>query len=851
MWRIPVLIFFGISICCKGLAQSHGLQFSSHEVVPEKRTSLNLTPGSPLCLEGNSEISFDLIFTPHLETYFGYIMRMVTADHQNIDLVYNQRLLNFNFVIGEKFSGVFKIDSAQLFGRWNNFSIRFTASGEASFFLNNKFVCKGNTGFGKSFCARIAFGTSDFEGFQMRDIPPMSIKNIRIAQQNKLLHYYPLSESSGLTATDSAGNSNAVVKNAAWVKPKHQKWDRVLSFETHGTPSIAFDQKNDVVYVVAEDSLYEYPLKINALTGTALSASHRMLPAGNQSVFDPLTNRLYNFHIDEKKISSYDPVSKKWDVNFATDTLTIFWHANKFLSPLDSSLYFIGGYGQLRYKNSVQRVRLNGENWETVPNKGDEFTPRYLAAAGTNSTGDTAYILGGFGSISGEQTINPKYNYELLAFSVRDQSFKKIYQLKEPATQFCFANSLITIPGSSEYYALTYPTDRFNSALQLIRGSLTKPEYQLMADSIPYPYHDIESFSDLFYSPSGKKLIAVTMFTRTKERKTQINIYSLDFPPNPIVATPVEPNQWSLKNLLALGIPLVAILIFLVARFRSRKKPENRINPTAQQMTTAGEEKQVASIVDLPAVANGQSAMHAEVSSIFLFNQFEVFDRGGNEITRQFTPLLRELFLLILIHTFRDGKGISPEKIFETLWPDKPLKDARNNFSVNLVKLKSILEKAGEYHINKEGGKSKMEIIDNSIYVDYQQFIRLMNEGTSWDKARVNELLTVISRGAFLPNIHYHWLDDIKSGISGQIIDLLIPYMNSIDLAQEPEFILRISQSIFAFDQLNEEALSFKCKALIVLGRHGMAHDTYQKFAREYQENYGQSFEKSFTAVTS
>ena len=144
-----------------------------------------------------------------------------------------------------------------------------------------------------------------------------------------------------------------------------------------------------------------------------------------------------------------------------------------------------------------------------------------------------------------------------------------------------------------------------------------------------------------------------------------------------------------------------------------------------------------------------------------------------------------------------------------------------------------------------------MEIIDNSIYVDYQQYIRLLNDASPWDKPKVNELMAIISRGAFLPNIHYHWLDDIKSEISGQIIDLLVPYMNSLYIPHEPEFILRISQSIFSFDQLNEEALSFKCKALVVLGRHGLAHDTYQKFVREYQENYGQPFEKSFAAITS
>jgi hypothetical protein len=35
-----------------------------------------------------------------------------------------------------------------------------------------------------------------------------------------------------------------------------------------------------------------------------------------------------------------------------------------------------------------------------------------------------------------------------------------------------------------------------------------------------------------------------------------------------------------------------------------------------------------------------------------------------------------------------------------------------------------------------------------------------------------------------------------------------------------------------------------------VLGRHGLAKDAYQKFTKEYKENYGQDFEKSFGDVT-
>ena len=115
---ISLLSFFG-----EVYSQSYGLQFYSHEAIPEKRTSLNLTPGEPLCLEEDTKISFDLKFVPGLNAYFGYVIRLITTDNQNIDIVSVDKFGNFNFVIGESFSYPFRIDSSSLFGKWNHFEI--------------------------------------------------------------------------------------------------------------------------------------------------------------------------------------------------------------------------------------------------------------------------------------------------------------------------------------------------------------------------------------------------------------------------------------------------------------------------------------------------------------------------------------------------------------------------------------------------------------------------------------------------------------------------------------------------------------------------------------------------------
>jgi DNA-binding SARP family transcriptional activator len=563
---------------------------------------------------------------------------------------------------------------------------------------------------------------------------------------------------------------------------------------------------------------------------------------GNQSVYSAATNTLYNLNIDEQKVSAYHAAAAKWDINFAPRDLTVFWQANKFLSQADSSLYVIGGYGQLMYKNMVQRYHFPTRQWDTIIPEGDSFMPRYLAALGTNASGDTAYILGGYGSKTGDQTINPRFAYDLMAYSVKSATFKSIYHLKEPANPFCFANSMVIDSATRQYYALTYPIDRFNSALQLIQGSLGSPAYQLMGDTIPYAYHDIESFADLYYCPTSKKLLAVTLFTG-QNNVSSVKVYTLDFPPNALdVAPPVAAKASRDWIYFLLTGALVAAGLFFVMR---RKKKETKPDLRDAGMMAPGERGAVQEPYYPP--LGGE---RRETAAVYLFGQLEVFDKEGHDITRQFTPLLKELFLLVLIHTFRDGKGIASEKLYEILWGDKPAKDARNNFSVNVVKLKGILEKVGDCHISKDSGKWKLDILNDSMEIDYQRYVDLVSNKTEINKAYVNELLNIVGRGSFLSTIHYNWLDDIKGEVSSRIIDILHNYISGADLHTEAEFVIRVTNCIFFFDQLNEEALVYKCKCLVLLGRHGMAKDAYTKFAKEYKENYGQDFERPFAEMT-
>ena len=832
-------------------SQSYGLQFTSHEAIPEKRTSLNLTLGEPLCLKEKTQIFFDLKFVPGLNAYFGYVIRLITSDNQNIDIVSIDKFGNFNFVIGDSFSYAFKIDSSSLFGKWNHCEIRFDKNQmEVSFLLNNRLITKGKLNFTNTTCCKVFFGTNNLERYKTIDVPPMHLKDINIVENKKRKHFFPLSETIGNTAFDVVEKKVAEIKNPIWIAPRHIRWKQLQTVETTATPSIAFDKKNEILFIISVDTLYRFSFKSNQLSGTKLLKSRQSLPAGNQSIFDDRFNRLYNFFIDEKTVSPYDATENAWKLNFSEKPkLTEFWQANKFISNVDSALYINGGYGMLHYKNLVQRYNFKNHTWEVLQTNGDFFMPRYLAALGTNAATDTAYIIGGYGSKTGDQTVNPTYNFELMAYSVASRSFRHIYNFDQPSKEFCFANSLIIDSQDNQFYGLIFPIDRFNSHLQLIRGSLSSHEYEFLGDSIPYSFHDIESFADLYYCPSSKKLVAVTLESASN-KSTSVKIFTIDFPPNRLIVTqPVNASNkspyWFFASLFAF------ILLIIIIFFKQKRRKQNQqliINTTLPVLQSQPAFQSLA--VEDTLASHGLYENVKTTSAIFLFGHFEVIDKEGNDITRQFTPLLKEIFLLILINTFKNGKGISSDKLYETIWVDKPIKDARNNFSVNIVKLKSILEKVGATNISKETGKWRFEIVNNSFKLDYQQFLKLAVEKPSViDKYYITELLDILHKGAFLREAQYSWLDDTKANVSDFVISAILSYTSKASLQSEPDFILKLANCIFQFDQMNEEALELKCRSLIILGRHGLAKETYLHFIKEYTKNYGQDFEKTYAEI--
>ncbi|QHS60899.1 kelch repeat-containing protein [Chitinophaga agri] len=816
--------------------EEYGLQFASKGMDPDARTGMNVFPDQPFKAGNQFSLAFDISFIPNSGSYFGYIFRLTDEKDQHIDLVYNVRTAALEIIAGDDYTGIsIKTPPDTFISQWQHLRLRVDKVPSAlTFEMNGRVVGKAPLRSAVGGKWRLSFGANRYGRDKTFDLAPMRLRDLKIFKENELTYHWPLRQSTGHTATDVRQHQVAVIDHPIWLAYVYRNWEQTGAFTTMGNASVAFDKEKGTVYICARDSLFRYDVNKDILYVDSLSKTQG-LPAGNQSVYG--RNALYNFLPDLKTVTTYDETKHAWDMQVDNDSVTKYWHANRFYAPFDSAIYVIGGYGNYRYTNEVQRYRVSTHKWEDVQTSGDTYTPRYQAALGTTENGDSAYIIGGYGSINGDQLLNPHHLYDLHLFDARTGAFRKIYELPVPEHPFAFGNTMVIDTKEKSFYALTFDNDKMESSLQLIRGSLTRPVYTRLATPIPFRYFDIRARAELFYYEKAQRLVVVTLFT-PQNHVTQVRLYTILFPPA-LLASPDTPGPRS--HWLLWGAISASVLVTIGWLFRRKRTVASPLAVPVIHTNALPSSGPAIPVNITPEPAAMPMASPAPGATIFLFGHFTVLDKDGNNITRLFSPLVKELFLLLLLHSIPDRKGITSDKINETLWPGRSGKDARNNRSVNIVKLKNVLDKLGHYTLEKDGDKWLLNFDPGQVKIDLLQYFA--------SAGQIADQLVFTARGGLLTETEYSWLDKFKSEFSTSITTHFLQHLQENTDKYPPELAIAIANSILNFDALSEEAVMFKCRALVVLKQHASARAIYNSFKKEYENIYGETFEKEYQAL--
>jgi two-component SAPR family response regulator len=842
--NIELRKFFLFLACCIAFyqsvrSQSHGLEFKGFDVILDERTELELTSDESFKFKNEFEISFDykaIRTVPNSNAgLFGYIFRIIYSEEENIDLISaTGPQLCLNLVLGKSNEVVHIAYPEEMINEWINLRIKFFLDEDRIvFYTPDSSYVQQNIGFERTESFKIFFGANDYMFFKSSDVPTMAIKDIEIHENDKLKHNWPLDEKQGNIARDVINGEKARVINPSWLALTHQKWQKVFEDEIDGVISVAADNETGNIYLVGKDQLTLYSTQNDRVRRLKYQNEPIFFDQNYRAIFNTTDGRIYCYIADQLPFYSLNIQTGKWSepgepVNFQTK----YRHHNSYYRPEDNSIYTFGGYGGHRYSNSIYKIDLSDSKINELSTDHSIFSPRYLAgSAGLN---DTIYILGGYGSVSGNQLINPHSYFGLVGYSFHNGNLFEKFDIPRIYDDMVVGNKMYIDEQTREFYALVFSKVKFENNLQVIKGNLDEPKVEKVGDQIPFKFLDIRTFVNLYYMPGKDKLYAYVSYTT--DITTQIAVYSINYPPNKSeLKDELTRNE---KNWLVIIVVLAVLLLSGVFLYFHRRR--NRKNKSRKHLT---KEPYV-----LSTFKNGGKAYHHENYNMIFFGGFQILDKNYNDITNKFSPLLKELFLLILLHTYKNNKGISSNKIVEVLWRDKSERSARNNRAVNIAKLKGILTEIGKCELSKKTGYWKIDFSEAEVKSDYLEFLKITSS-PNLNKEKINHLIGITEKGAFLSNVHYEWLDEFKALVSDRILDTLIEFGQSIDVKDNADFIIHLADSVFNFDIVNEEAMILKCKAQYCMGKHSLALATYEKFCKEYKIMYGQDYEKEFTVI--
>ena len=840
MKKFIVFLLFALFYICSSEAQgiSSGLYFSAHTAIKEKRTGMHIAPRFDAS-QGLS-LDFDINLRQELHNY-GYIFRIIINEAKSFDLIINfsDKRRSLNLIEGNKICLSFTEKQLATYkhGEWAH--VECTVRPDSVAISFNGESLQSNIMPISIDEVQIYFGYSNHSKFHSNDVPPMCIRNVRIS--DSLAHaiaYWPLKKHTGTQSLDSLHRTPATTINPIWEINQHTKWKKIQGFTLPAHTQICHAPSHHSIYMANAQHVLRYDTKEKHIDTLHVAYGSPFIEKNNQLIYHESYKELWSYDFDDHTpLSRFDFAAKTWSHDDTEIKNPEYSQHNAFLSPYDSCLYIFGGYGNYYYKNAILRKSRPNLHWEEVPYS-PAIPPRYLAGTGWKGK-DTILVFGGCGNPQGKQELGITNYFDLWAIDIRTFKTSQLWDAsRRTAEAFAVGNNIVVNKEKNTFYALCFANDRSNSSLQLKSFSIRDGNATNYADTIPFAFNDVNSFATLYYDPALSQLYAVT--SCQEDGQSHIGIYSLNYPPLTIGDTLQEAKRQGASGFaigsIAAALAAIAAVLFLREK-RCRKQsappaPEERSRAVPATSKDAG-------TTDAPAPQ--------KVSSILFLDGFQVWDKEGNDITRLFTPILKQLLILIILYGENNKKGISNATLRETLWADKNEESVQNNRRVNMHKLKQLLEKLDGVELAKEN--TYWSIVFTRAYCDYIEALRFIGRVKDGQPVAAKDIPIALLSGQLLPYVQAEWVDPFKASYSNAVLDTAVRL--SGQCADNNDLAVQLADVMFAHDKTDEFALKLKCRALTRNGRISLAKNTFESFRHEYKMLLDTEYAKSFNDIIS
>lgn len=835
---LSLLLIIGVF---PGYSQSNdlaGIKFNSQNVERNKKTSLFLNENNPIELDGSFSISFDISFWDYKE--FGPILRIQDNDGNEVRIVYSpfkdrdtsliELIEPFN-----KNSIALKLPKKNLIrNNWFNLKLIFNKnSKKIKIYYNNFWVSSIEYKVINKNNYKFVFGIKDVNNINDFDVPAISIKNIIISENNNVKYFWELNPLKDDPLTDNINNSKITAVNPIWVYTEHQKWRKVSDFNISNTSisplGVAFDSINHRLFVDRRNDLLIYDLVSGK--DSIIKYKSKSPAYWNDLFYDDDQQYLYSYFTGLGKVSVFDLNKNEWIVkDSSTNTNGYYFGSAKFSYLKADRLFLLGGYGWYKAKNELLGYDFKKQQWLKVNLKKNEMSPRAWFTFGKGFNKGEYIIYGGFGNDSGNQEFGFKSNYDLFLLNMKDST---ITNLELPEHKFGYGmlfNDAYLDKEDSLFYFLSQNEDGKGISISLNKLDLKTGKVIPIGNKFWERSANKWMYSYLHYNKATNEFISV-IFDSTK-----VELFSINYPPisesqkTYLANLNVDKNYSSILLIGAAGlISLAAVLIYY--KRRKFKLSKNRIPNSL-------------------VVSETDTVINHFQNSIKLFGGFHLYDKEGRDIISDFSPKLKEIFLLILLRSFNhyQNKGITSEELSSIIWPDASPESVKSNRGVAINKIRKLLSSADGVDL-EFSDKLWFIRINNGARCDYSEYLNLCEAEKNVNGTVKNSfslLINVVNGGEFLKGISYEWLDSIKFSINNEAIRFIKHYFESEELKTDLEKTIKLCDIILSFDPVDLDTIKLKIKTLSNQGKLHIAKSTYSLFIAEYKRLYDERFPTTF-----
>lgn len=803
-------IIFVLKIDAQGLIFQNPLSI-------EKRTSYTVFNHSIPKFHHHLSIDFDMRLPKNEEV--GYILRIIDKPSNLIFNVFfdgrgddffelneegNKRLLRYHY------------DRAVLNNKlWFHFRLSFDMDRKMiTLSVDGNKVCTRKENLPKELAADIVFGRSDY----LVDVPAFSMRNLVIASSGSE-YEFPLNQTHGTDVYSKSGRKTGMVVNPYWGINDAYHWKHLITISSRSGSGVCYDPQRHNIYDYSRDSLFIYNVITRNLNKMRFKSRCPVDIHLGMNFLDKTDGRLYAYEAykegkPEKEIAvaSLDLNTYEWtpESNAQINEGPMHQHGG-FFDARKRQYTIYGGFAAMRYSNTFYTYVLDGHAWQMRHDMKGKLFPRYYISMGYDNR-RYAYIFGGIGNASGDQTVGRKFFYDLHRLDCAKNSVVKLWSVKWKG-----AENMVPVRGmviiGDYFYTLCYSEFISDSYLKLYRFSLKDGRYEQLGDSIQIHPDRIETNANIYYDQQQQQFI-VTVQEFTKDSASVAKVYSINAP----VLSEMEYQKVSEdphENVFLYVVIITPLLaVILVIYCLRRRKMRRRLS--------------------LDAVRSVGAKDQLKPNAVYLFGEFVVHDSKNRDITYMFTDKLKQVLCLMI--SFSNGDGISSRLLGNLLWGDKTAEKIKNSRSVTINHLRSVLSELDGVKVTYNSNHYKLECED-SFYCDY---LRLQQISESGDEDKYEKMLRIVRRGKFLSMLDMPSLDTLKSETERQLMPWLTHLMEESYEHDRYQISLDCAEAIFDIDPFNDKAFNYKIRSLKKMNKIAEYQEAVRTFNNSYFKVFGE-----------